>query len=73
MPANIETHENCFSACMYEYNLSPNLTVYKRIVIKRTKSRLEMSAISHISFLLCASKYAKLNIQQNHLRISSRK
>ena len=39
--------------------------------IKRPKWRLEISAISRISFLLCAGHYLILNIQQNHLKISS--
>ena len=53
--------------------LNPDLTVYKRKVIKRAKLILKISPISHISFLLCASKYIKLNIQQIHFRISSHK
>ena len=51
--------------------INPDLTVYKRKVIKRAKLMLKISLISHISFPLCVSKDIKLNIQQIHFRISS--
>ena len=46
--------------------LNPTLTVYQRKLTKRAKRISEISPISHISFLLCANKYTKPNIQQNH-------
>ena len=47
-------------------SLNPNFTTYNRKLIKTTKWILEISPMFHISFLLCANKYTKPNIQLIH-------
>ena len=53
--------------------LNPNLAMYKIKVRKSAKCLLEICALSLMSFLVCDSKYTKLNMQKIHLRISSHK